>query len=109
MSLTRNLAARHGRDGIRVNALVLGSIVTPAWSDRAAARPQLFDELVPLLPALDGSAPPTTSRTPRCSSRPMRRRGSPAPRCAVDGGHLVWNGDLAQVAEPRACRRDPDE
>lgn len=98
MSLTRNLAARHGRDGIRVNAILAGTIVTANWNERAAARPTIFDELVPYYPLGRLGTPEDISSAVAflISDEASWITGAALP---VDGGQLVWNGDLAQVAE----------
>ncbi|WP_157987754.1 SDR family NAD(P)-dependent oxidoreductase [Jiangella endophytica] len=44
-SLVRSVAARHGRDGIRANALVLGTVATPAWQERIDRDPDVFEKL----------------------------------------------------------------
>jgi meso-butanediol dehydrogenase/(S,S)-butanediol dehydrogenase/diacetyl reductase len=44
-SLMRSVAARYGRDGIRANSLVLGSVATPPWQQRVDRDPELFERL----------------------------------------------------------------
>ncbi|RIQ18999.1 SDR family NAD(P)-dependent oxidoreductase [Jiangella rhizosphaerae] len=44
-ALVRSVAARHGRDGIRANALVLGTVATPAWRERVERDPEVFEKL----------------------------------------------------------------
>jgi len=45
VSLTQNLAAGLGPEGIRANVVAPGTILTPAWDDRAAADAGLLDRL----------------------------------------------------------------
>ncbi|WP_326690453.1 SDR family oxidoreductase [Streptomyces sp. NBC_01795] len=45
-NLVRNLAARHGPDGVRVNMVVPGTVATRVWDDRPGA----LDELSRLYP-----------------------------------------------------------
>lgn len=42
LSLTRSLAVRFGRHGIRCNAVVPGTIATPTWDHRADADPEVL-------------------------------------------------------------------
>lgn len=43
ISLTRSVAARYGREGIRANAIAPGTIVTPIWQDRLEKDPTVLD------------------------------------------------------------------
>lgn len=45
LSFTRSIAVRYGPDHIRCNALLPGTIRTPAWDARLAADPTVFDSL----------------------------------------------------------------
>jgi len=45
VSLTRSVAARHGRDGIRCNAVAPGTIATPTWAERAEAEPGFLERM----------------------------------------------------------------
>lgn len=45
VSLTRSVAVRYGRYGIRANVLAPGTVRTPAWSARLAHDPQLLERL----------------------------------------------------------------
>ncbi|MGP8001988.1 MAG: SDR family NAD(P)-dependent oxidoreductase [Streptosporangiaceae bacterium] len=45
VSLTRALAVRYGPQGIRVNMIAPGTMRTPAWDQREAARPGTLDRL----------------------------------------------------------------
>ena len=45
VSLTRSIAVRYGRYGIRSNLVAPGTVRTPAWTDRLAANPDLLDRL----------------------------------------------------------------
>jgi NAD(P)-dependent dehydrogenase (short-subunit alcohol dehydrogenase family) len=100
LSLTRNLAARHGPDGIRVNAIIVGSVVTPAWADRMAADPAILQDLVKYYPLgrLGNPDDIASAAAFLASDDASWVTGAELP---VDGGHLVWNGDLARVAEGR--------
>ena len=45
VSLTRSIAVRYGRYGIRCNLVAPGTVRTPAWTARLAANPDLLDRL----------------------------------------------------------------
>ncbi len=45
LNLTQNLAIRHGKHGIRVNAISPGTVRTPIWNERLARDPGVFDSL----------------------------------------------------------------
>ncbi len=45
ISLTQNAAVEFGPAGIRVNAICPGTVRTPIWTERLAARPDLFERL----------------------------------------------------------------
>jgi meso-butanediol dehydrogenase/(S,S)-butanediol dehydrogenase/diacetyl reductase len=45
MNLTRNLAMRYGRDGIRANCICPGTIQTPIWDRRLLVEPDALDTL----------------------------------------------------------------
>ncbi|GAA2447517.1 SDR family NAD(P)-dependent oxidoreductase [Agromyces soli] len=44
-SLTRSVATEYGRHGVRCNAIALGTVDTPYWSERRAADPGVLDRL----------------------------------------------------------------
>lgn len=45
MNLTRNLAMRYGKDGIRANCICPGTIQTPIWDERLKVEPDALDTL----------------------------------------------------------------
>jgi len=45
MSLTRSIAVRYGRYGVRANAVAPGSVRTPAWRDRLARDPEALQRM----------------------------------------------------------------
>jgi meso-butanediol dehydrogenase/(S,S)-butanediol dehydrogenase/diacetyl reductase len=50
IQLTRSVAVRYGRFGIRVNAIAPGTIRTPLWQERVDKRPAIFERLVSWYP-----------------------------------------------------------
>lgn len=98
LSLTRSIAARHGRDGVRANAIVPGTIVTPAWSERAKLRPQIFEELQPFYP-LGRLGTPGDVASAAVFLASDEAGWITGAELAVDGGLLVANGRLARIAE----------
>lgn len=51
MSLTRSIAVRYGRDGIRANAIAPATVRTPVWDQRRAIEPEIFDKVARWYPA----------------------------------------------------------
>lgn len=45
VSYTRSLAVEYGPKGVRANIICPGTVKTDAWRARAAAKPEIFDEL----------------------------------------------------------------
>jgi meso-butanediol dehydrogenase / (S,S)-butanediol dehydrogenase / diacetyl reductase len=45
INLTRSVAARYGRHGVRANAVAPGTIRTAVWDDRLAREPDLLERL----------------------------------------------------------------
>lgn len=43
ISLTRSIAARYGREGVRSNAIAPGTIITPIWENRLEKEPSVLD------------------------------------------------------------------
>ena len=46
INLTRSMAVRYGRHGIRANAIAPGTIRTPLWQERIEKEPAIFERLV---------------------------------------------------------------
>lgn len=98
LSLTRSIAARHGRDGVRANAILPGTIVTPAWDERARLRPRLLRDLVPFYP-LGRLGTPSDVASAAVFLASDEANWITGAELAVDGGLLVANGNLARIAE----------
>jgi meso-butanediol dehydrogenase/(S,S)-butanediol dehydrogenase/diacetyl reductase len=50
LSLTRSLAVRYGPYGVRVNAIVPGTLRTPAWEQRQQKDPEVFERVAKWYP-----------------------------------------------------------
>ena len=50
VSLTRGIAVRHGRDGVRANAVAPGTLRTAAWDERVAKDPRIFERIAQWYP-----------------------------------------------------------
>jgi NAD(P)-dependent dehydrogenase (short-subunit alcohol dehydrogenase family) len=50
VNLARNIAIRYGPSGIRSNVICPGTIRTPVWAERIAARPDIVDRLAAWYP-----------------------------------------------------------
>jgi enoyl-[acyl-carrier-protein] reductase (NADH) len=50
INLTRNLALRYGPRGVRFNVVAPGTVRSPIWDQRLAARPGLLDRIENLYP-----------------------------------------------------------
>lgn len=46
IQFTRSIAVEYGKFGIRANAIAPGTVRTPAWEDRIAINPQVFDDVL---------------------------------------------------------------
>ncbi|MPZ12682.1 MAG: SDR family oxidoreductase, partial [Kiloniellaceae bacterium] len=51
MSLTRSIAVRYGREGIRANAVAPATVRTPVWDQRLKTDPDTFDKVATWYPA----------------------------------------------------------
>ncbi len=98
LSLTRTMAGRYGKNGVRVNAIIPGTIVTPNWDTRIAANPRVLEELTPFYPLgrLGTAADIAKAALFLTSNAASWITGA---ELAVDGGYLVANTDLYELAE----------
>lgn len=62
LSLTRSVAVHHGQDGVRVNAICPATIQTPAWQERLATDPDVFERLSAWYPVGRVGVPEDVSR-----------------------------------------------
>ncbi|MDR1188553.1 MAG: glucose 1-dehydrogenase [Bifidobacteriaceae bacterium] len=99
LSLTRSLAVRFGPDGIRANAIVPGTIVTPVWDHRISADPDVLDKALAWYPStrLGRSEDVAEAALYLASDRAAWVNGVALP---VDGGLLAGNIRLARDIVP---------
>ena len=50
VSLTRGIAVRYGRDGVRANAVAPGTLRTAAWDERVAKDPRILERIAQWYP-----------------------------------------------------------
>jgi meso-butanediol dehydrogenase / (S,S)-butanediol dehydrogenase / diacetyl reductase len=96
INLTRNLAVRYGPRGVRFNAVAPGTVRTPIWEQRLAARPDLLERI-------EGLYPLRRVGTPDDVAAACLFLASPAAgwitgqTLAVDGGITAGHSDLIQA------------
>lgn len=95
LSLTRSLAVRYGPEGIRVNALVPGTIATPIWNDRLAVDPTILDRSARWYPLGRVGTPNDVASAALflASHEASWITGVALP---VDGGLLAGNAEMAR-------------
>ncbi len=57
VSYTRSLAVEYGPKGVRANLIAPGTVKTQAWAERAAKKPEVFDDLKKWYPLRDFADP----------------------------------------------------
>lgn len=92
-SLTRSLAVRYGRHGIRVNLVAPGTLRTSAWDERLKARPEALDQVAKWYPLGRVGTPEDVAEAVLflASERAAWITGACLP---VDGGLLAGNGPM---------------
>ena len=94
VSLTRSLAVRYGRYGIRTNMVAPGTIRTAAWDDRLARNPAVLDELAKWYPlGRVGTVDDVASAVAFLASREASWITGTV--LTVDGGLLAGNAPMA--------------
>lgn len=106
VSLTRSLAVRYGAVGVRANMVAPGSVMTAAWDERLAHRPETLERLVRWYPLRRlGTVQDVASATAFLASDEASWITGTV--LTVDGGLLAGNapmvadivGDAASAAE----------
>ncbi|HHT8990403.1 TPA: SDR family oxidoreductase [Burkholderia cenocepacia] len=95
ISYTKSLAIEYGRDGVRANIVLPGTVKTPAWEARVQRNPQVFDQLRKWYPLDDFATPDDVAQAALFLCSPAARiiTGVALP---VDGGLLAGNRVMAQ-------------
>lgn len=102
LSLTRSIAVQYAPQGIRCNAIVPGTIKTPAWAEQVAANPETFEILRQWYPAGDVAEPEQIAELVLFLASEQSR--------AVNGASLVADGGLTagNLAMSRFVEGVPD-
>ena len=105
ISLTRSLAARYGRHGIRAVAIAPGTIRTPLWQERVDKEPAIFERLVRWYPLRRVGEPEDVANAAAflASDDASWITGEVL---RVDGGLLAGN---AQMARELVANFSPDD
>ena len=95
ISYTKSLAIEYGRDGVRANIVLPGTVKTPAWEARVQRNPQVFEQLRKWYPLDDFATPDDVAQAALFLCSPAARiiTGVALP---VDGGLLAGNRVMAQ-------------
>ena len=90
ISLTKSMAVRFGRYGVRANAIAPGSIRTPIWQERVEKEPEVLNRLVKWYPLGRVGEPEDVARAALflASDEAAWITGAVLP---VDGGLLAGN------------------
>jgi meso-butanediol dehydrogenase/(S,S)-butanediol dehydrogenase/diacetyl reductase len=103
INLTRNVAVRYGRFGVRANCICPGTIRTPVWRSRLERDPQIFERLAEWYPLGRVGEPEDPARAALflASDEAAWITGS---TLVVDGGLLAGSHRMALALEAK-----PDE
>lgn len=95
VSYAKSLAIEYGRDGVRANIVLPGTVKTPAWEARVQRNPQVFEQLRKWYPLDDFATPDDVAQAALFLCSPAARiiTGVALP---VDGGLLAGNRVMAQ-------------
>jgi len=105
LSLTRSIAARYGRDGIRCVAIAPGTIRTPIWAEREQKAADVFDRLTKWYPLGRVGEPEDVAATALFLASD-EAAWITRTVVQVDGGLLAGN---AQMARELVADYDDDE
>jgi NAD(P)-dependent dehydrogenase (short-subunit alcohol dehydrogenase family) len=103
IQLTRSVAVRYGPFGIRANAVAPGTVRTPAWDERLASDPDLFERLAKWYPLQRVGEPEEVASAVLFLASPEASwiTGATLP---VDGGLVAGNLPMAQELLAEAVR-----
>jgi meso-butanediol dehydrogenase / (S,S)-butanediol dehydrogenase / diacetyl reductase len=96
INLTRNLAMRYGPRGIRFNAVAPGTVRTPIWERRLAARPDLLERIEGLYPLRRVGTPADVAAACMFLASPSASWIT-GQTLAVDGGITAGHSGLIQT------------
>ena len=95
VTLTRAIAVRYGRAGIRCNLIAPGTVATPAWDARLERQPDLLEHLAGFYPLGRVGSPEDVAAAAAflCSDEASWITGA---TLVVDGGLLAGRPELAE-------------
>ena len=97
ISLTRSLALEYGRDGVRVNIVLPGTVRTPIWAERVKKDPQVLARLERWYPLRRIAEPEDVARAVAflASDHAAAITGAALPvDCGLTAGNLVMAREL---------------
>lgn len=105
ISLTRSMAVRYGKDGVRVVAIAPGTIRTPLWQERVDKEPAIFERLIRWYP-LQRVGEPEDIANAAVFLASADASWITGEVLRVDGGLLAGN---AQMARELVANFSPDD
>ena len=108
INLTRNLAIRYGPRGVRFNSVAPGTVRTPIWERRLAARPDLLERIERLYPLRRVGTPDDVAAACVFLASPDATWIT-GQTLAVDGGITAGHSGLIQAIFGDAYYGDTDE
>jgi meso-butanediol dehydrogenase/(S,S)-butanediol dehydrogenase/diacetyl reductase len=106
INLTRNLAVKYGRFGVRANSISPGTIRTPVWQSRLERDPHIFERLAKWYPLgrIGEPADPARAALFLASDEAAWITGS---NLVVDGGLLAGSYRMARELEAKFEDAEP--
>lgn len=100
LAFARTLTTRYGKDGIRSNTVIPGTIATEIWSERAKRNPQVFSDLKPWYPMGRVGTPADVSNVVMflASDESAWMSGT---EVVIDGGLLAGPAPMFSVIEAK--------
>lgn len=100
LAFARTLTTRYGKDGIRSNTVIPGTIATEVWSERAKRNPQVFSDLKPWYPMGRVGTPADVSNVVMflASDESAWMSGT---EVVIDGGLLAGPAPMFSVIEAK--------